>query len=193
MIKKEDLLSRMKGINSWISENPDITDPNMYEMIDCMTSIGVAAREEDIAHKPTKFPEEGTELFEIYKEWYKMHKSRMSRDKVEQENHPVNVNTDLYKYYSELNMICCMGDLPLPEDEAKREDYLECLKKIGSVSLFINQQERDNPKYIYDNYDEAKWINEKSQEFEGLLPKSSRTVLERINKEINKSRDDREI
>ena len=192
MIKKADLKDRIQGINKWISENPDVTDPNMYEMIDCMTSVGVVAREENIANKPGKFPEQGSELYEIYKEWYKMHKSRMSKELVNDPKYPANVNTDLYKYYSELNMICCTGELPLPEEESKREEYLECLKKIGSVSLYINQQERDNSNYTYDNYNEAKWITEKSEEFRELLPISSRAVIDQINHEIEKSKDDRE-
>ena len=193
MIERKDLLPTMRGINKWIGENPEVTDPNMYQMIDCMTSIGVIASYEGIKDKPKQLPDEGTELFEIYREYYKMHKSRMSREKVEDLNHPANVNSDLYKYYYELFDKCFSGNLDLPKDKSKIEEYLECLKKIGSVSLFINQQERDNPSYTYDNYNEAKWINEKSEEFKEFLPGSSRAVVEQINREIEKSRNDIEI
>ena len=180
MIKKDDLLPRMRGINGWISENPNVTDPNMYEMLDCVTSIGVAAREEDIANSPGKFPQKGSELYEIYKEWYKMYKARMSSEKVIDKKHPANINTNLYKYFSELNMICCTGDLPLPEDKSRLEEYLECLKKIGSINLYINQQERDNPQEVYDISEYDKTVLRNSLEFKNLLPRSAMSVIKEI-------------
>lgn len=43
-MNREELLFRMRAINDWISDNPNVTEPNMYEMIDCVTQLGVIAR-----------------------------------------------------------------------------------------------------------------------------------------------------
>ena len=113
-------------------------------------------------------------------EWYKMYKARMSSEKVIDKKHPANINTNLYKYFSELNMICCTGDLPLPEDKSRLEEYLECLKKIGSINLYINQQERDNPQEVYDISEYDKTVLRNSLEFKNLLPRSAMSVIKEI-------------
>ena len=35
----EELTTRIQGINNWIMENPN-TDPNMYEMTECLMEFG---------------------------------------------------------------------------------------------------------------------------------------------------------
>ena len=33
--KTENLTNRIDGINTWIKSNPEVTEPNVYEIMDC--------------------------------------------------------------------------------------------------------------------------------------------------------------
>ena len=180
-MNKEELLNRMKNINKWIEENPEVTEPNMYEMIDCVTQLGIIARTEGVADMPNKFPEQGSELAELYSEWNKMYKARVSWDKVQDENFSVNKNTKLYAYFTDLNMRCCTGEFRYPEDEIERAKFLECTRKIGSVSLYINQQKLQDPNFEYDNEAEYKGIVDAALKYEYYLPVYSRDVIDDIS------------
>lgn len=179
-MNKEELYSKMKGINDWIEQNPDVTEPNMYEMIDCMTNLGILAKEDDVANMPGKFPAPDSKLAEVYKQWNKMHKARMGLDKVNDPNFSVNKNTALYSYYMSLNMDCCTGEFVYPENEEERLEFLECLKKIGGVSLYINQEKLKNKDFQYDNKTEHDWTVQMSEKYSKYLPKETTKVLESI-------------
>ena len=153
---KQTLLIKMRGINKWIEENPDVTEPNMYEMIDCVTQLGIIAKEEGIAERPNKFPEPGSDLAGLYAEWNKMYRARLSLDKAQNPDFSVNKNTNLYAYFTDLNMKCCTGEFRYPKDTEQRKEFLECVRKIGSINLYINQQRAQNPDFIYDN--QIEWI-----------------------------------
>lgn len=180
-MNREELLNRMRGINAWIAENPDITEPNMYEMIDCVTQLGIIAREEGVRDMPGKFPAAGSDLAELYTEWNKMYRSRLSLDKVQEQNFSVNKNTALYAYFTDLNMRCCTGEFRCPEDVAGRKEFLECCKKIGSVSLYINQQRLENPNFIYDNQAEFRDLEDMVERYEEYLPAHSDRVMNDIS------------
>ena len=178
---KQSLLMRMRGINNWIAENPDVTEPNMYEMIDCVTTLGVIAREEGIAERPNKFPEPGSDLAELYAEWNKMYRARLSWDKVQSPDFSVNKNTNLYAYFTDLNMRCCTGEFRCPDDISQRKEFLECVKKLGSVSLYINQQRSQNPNFIYDNQSEYSDLTDMVERYQEYLPTHSAKVLDDIS------------
>lgn len=180
-MNREELLNRMRGINAWISENPDVTEPNMYEMIDCVTQLGVIAREQGVGDMPGKFPAAGSELAELYDEWNKMYRARLSWDKVQSPDFSVNKNTALYSYFTELNMRCCTGEFRYPEGVAERKEFLECCKKIGSVSLYINQQRLANPNFVYDNQTEFRDLEDMAERYEQYLPAYSDRVISDIS------------
>ena len=178
---KQSLLMRMKGINDWIAENPNVTEPNMYEMIDCVTALGVIARDEGVAEKPNKFPEPGSPLAELYSEWNKMYRARMSWDKVQSPDFSANKDTNLYAYFTDLNMRCCTGEFRFPEDIAQRNEFLECVRKIGSVSLYINQQRLQNPNFVYDNQWEYASLANMAERYQQYLPAHATKVLDDIS------------
>lgn len=190
----KQLTQKMKGINNWIEENPDVKDPNMYEMIDCVTGLGVLAREQGIGERPDKFPDaqQDPELLTAYKEWHRMFKNRFGDVRDERRknpNFPVNSETALYNYFMELNMDCCTGELVYPEDETDRAEYMETLKKLGSVSLYINQQARDNKSYVYDNEREYSELSSNVDKYESMLPKSAMGVFRQIKGEIERNKE----
>lgn len=55
-----NLNNRIKGINSWIREHPDITDPNAYEIMDCNIAYAELISQLNVAHNleygPLKIP-----------------------------------------------------------------------------------------------------------------------------------------
>ena len=189
---KQTLLIKMRGINKWIEENPDVTEPNMYELIDCVTELGVIARKEGIGKNENKFPEPNSDLVPLYREWNKMYKSRVSLDRARDPKFSVNVKTKLYEYFSDLNMRCCIGEFRFPgmdidetklneEDRAKllfeREECLEAIKKIGSISLYINQEKMHNPDFVYDNKSEYESLMKKVEKHEQYMPKHYKEVI----------------
>ena len=180
-MNKEDLLNRMRGINGWIAENPNVTEPNMYEMIDCVTQLGIIAREQGVGDMPGKFPAAGSDLATLYAEWNKMYRARMSWDKVQAQEFSVNKTTALYAYFTDLNMRCCTGEFRYPEDIAGRKEFLECCKKIGSISLYINQQRLENPNFVYDNQAEYRDLMDMAERYKEYLPVHSDRVLEDIS------------
>lgn len=195
--KKVELLNRMRGINGWIKENPNVTEPNMYEMIDCLTQLGILARQDGVADKPNKFPEPGSDLAILYSEWNKMHSARLSWDKVQSPEFSVNKNTNLYAYYSDLNMRCCIGEFRFPgmdvneeeltlEERAElaksRDEFLECVRKVGSVSLYINQQKLQNPNFVYDNKEEYEALMAGVKKYEAYMPAHYQAVIDDISR-----------
>lgn len=183
-MNREQLLNKMRGINNWIAENPDVTEPNMYEMIDCVTAIGVVAKEENIAQRPNRFPEAGSDLAELYGEWNKMYKSRFGSDAINNPNFSVNRGTKLYNYFMNLNMDCCTGEFAYPENEAERREFLECLKKVGSIDLYINQQKLQNPEFVYDNKNEYDALMEMIEKYDDYMPDYSRSVIDEIGESM---------
>lgn len=178
---KEKLLNKMRGINGWIEQNPQITEPNMYEMIDCVTALGIIAREENVSQRPNKFPEPGSDLSELYVEWNKMYKARLGNEVVNDPKFSVNRSTNLYSYFMNLNMSCCTGEFEYPENQAERREFLECVRKVGSVSLYINQQRLQNPNFIYDNKEEYETLMSMVKEYERYMPAHYQAVIDDIS------------
>lgn len=196
MDDKMELFLKMKRINEWIAENPDVTEPNMYEMIDCVTQLGIIARQEGVVDMPGRFPEAGSDLAKLYAEWNKMCKARVSWDKVQSPEFSVNKHTKLYAYFTDLNMRCCTGEFRFPgmnvdeeelsfDERAKleeqRQEFLECVRKIGSISLYINQQRLANPNFVYDNQWEYNELMSKMEKYKMYLPAYADKVVEDIS------------
>ena len=194
-MNKQELLNRMENINFWIRKNPQVKEPNMYELIDCVTRLGIIARQEGVAKKENKFPEFGSELAVLYSEWNKMYKSRMSYDIASNPEFSVNNRTNLYAYFTDLNMRCCTGEFTFPgmdvdeailSDEergelfAQREEFLEAVRKIGSISLYINQEKQHNPDFVYDNQTEYEELIQKVGKYKEYMPKHYEVVISDI-------------
>lgn len=212
---KENLSATMKGINGWIEENPDVTEPNMFQMIECLTNLGIIARGEGVAQMPGKFPEKGSELASVYGEWNRMYKSRLSFDKTQEANFSVNKDTNLYRYFTDLNMRCCTGEFRSPmdriksrsdeaisaEEKAKAEEetteFNTLLCKIGSVGLYINQQKRENPKFLFDNQREfeeeiqARYLKYKDRD-DCYIPREANSVIKDIMSDLELSINNQE-
>ena len=40
LMQAMNLKNRVHGINQWVKGHPEVTDPNMYEYIDCLVQFG---------------------------------------------------------------------------------------------------------------------------------------------------------
>lgn len=64
---------------------------------------------------------------------------------------------------------------------AQRNEFLECCRKIGSVSLYINQQRLENPNFVYANETEFIAVENMAKKYEEYLPAYSDRVLAGIS------------
>lgn len=181
----EILLSRLRGINKWISENPEITDPNMYEITDMTLKLGKIAAKEKVGDMDGKYPKEGTELYDLYKEYQKMIYSRFDLNKGKQINPLFDRDSEVYKMFLELNMRAQLGEQP---DYSEEEQ--EMFRKIAAVGNFIEQQKRDKAERIYDNsfeYDQIQSMYEKFRGTRGYMIKEVEAMMNKITKEYEKT------
>ena len=158
----EALTNRFRGINSWIEANIN-TDPNFYEMTDCMVEYGKLAKLYDNYYKENGYPkiDTGTEkidashyelvlvtpkLKEVQQELSKMWKLRGNslffKDEVAK------------KFISELSMRTQIAEYIIPEDKEIDKLKKEILCKTAGIYFYIWQVKQTNPDYQYDNVEE---------------------------------------
>lgn len=115
---------RINGINNWIKENPEVKEPNFYEITSCLIEVG---------NKPDKESLEGMkEMLEL-------------RDVF---NHPFMKEDgpkDLFKEIVNNSFI---------ENKQVSLEKSELLCKLMAVSFYIFQTKKNEPNYIYDNVGE---------------------------------------
>lgn len=190
------LLERIEGINRWIEENPNVKDPNMYEIMDCTVELGKLARKANVGDMPGKYPEEG-ELQDTYKAYRNMVNHRISHEVLSNPDSLVNYKSELYGLFCEINMRCQMGEYIDPEGMAG-QNKKELLCRLSGVGLFIEQQKHainngQNIEKIYDNESEFERIKSLYQDYMSQEhPQSSNQItslFESIEKEYNFSKE----
>lgn len=188
-----ELLNRIKGINKWIVETPEITDPNMFEIMECTVELGKIARAAGVGDLPGKYPQEG-ELLELYKVHSDMVNYRISFEEVSNPNSLVYYKKPLYELFSEILMRSKIGEYHDLEGIAG-QNKKELLCRLAGVGLYIEQQKRavKNGEIIgkiYDNKDEFErikalyedYMSKPQQAFEQV-----KNMFEAIEKEYNLS------
>ena len=161
----EALANRFKGINSWIEANKD-TDPNFYEMIDCMVEYGKLAKLYDKYYQKNGYPtyEDGSEEKEathyhltLVSPKLKEAQSELSKMWDLRGKHPFFEDKIVSEFTSELSMRTQIAEYTIPEDKEIERLKKETLCKTAGIYFYIWQVKQTNPDYQYDNADE--WNN----------------------------------
>ncbi len=150
------LKDKIKGINKWIEENPNISDPNLYEMTELYIEIGKEAYAQNVADTENKYPID-EDLQTAYEGMSQMSALRKLdflslRDN---QNELVTIDDPIISLLDELSMRAQIGEYQPLNDQPKAQFLKEnLLKKLLSVGLHIRQLERDNSDAFYDNVEE---------------------------------------
>jgi len=150
------LKDKIKGINKWIEENPNISDPNLYEMAELYIEIGKEAYAQNVADTENKYPID-EDLQTAYEGMSQMSALRKLdflslRDN---QNELVTIDDPIISLLDELSMRAQIGEYQPLNDQPKAQFLKEnLLKKLLSVGLHIRQLERDNSDAFYDNVEE---------------------------------------
>lgn len=155
----QNLTQRVKGINNWIESNPQVTDPNAYEIMDCNVTLAEYIAEyrthmnelqllETIEGRAYPVLENIEELAPAIKSIRKMDELRDTA------NHPFFQSKEAHDLYSAVKKSQTSMDYDIPEDIDTRRLKKELLCKSMSVPFYIWQVHRNEPDYQYDNVTE---------------------------------------
>lgn len=158
-IKMNSLSQRIIGINTWIEENPQVTDPNAYEIMSCNIELAecIAEYKNYTNQLPiTKIEQNETsqvvenipELISSIKEIKKMEQLRDTT------HHPFFQSEEANSLYKGIKQSQLSMDYDIPEDVETRKIKKELLCKSMSVPFYIWQVKRLEPGYQYDNIKE---------------------------------------
>ncbi len=174
------LINRFRGINGWIENNKD-TDPNFFEMTDCLTEYASLASEyydcceksgyitdtygddELGASKRYELLSEFNTLNEVRDEVYKMFTLRNDSDFFE--------DREAKEFSDNLMIQATIGSYNNPEDDRIAEIKKFVLKKVAGVYFYIWQVKQSNPNYQYDNVSEWKELQEAYREYKEAVGK----------------------
>lgn len=163
--KLGSLNKNMARINTWIQDNPQVQDPNAYEIIDCNVTYAEITREikeyYDANGYPNILDEHGIPVAATWFDIPRLHpllsdcflgllKMEELRDV---DNHPFFNIPAVSKMFCglKLSQFCLYS---LPEDISMRKIKRELLCKSMSVPFYIWQVKRENSNYKYDNREE---------------------------------------
>ncbi|MCX8074917.1 MAG: hypothetical protein N2749_04960 [Clostridia bacterium] len=137
-----NLLDRLKEINKWIEENPSITDPDMYVIMECTVELGEMANKAKVFNMPDKYPVSG-ELKEIYCEYNKMLEYRLpERNVIDSKNSLMSYGSPLHKLFMEVSIRSQLGEYKdLLGVSGYNKKKLLC--KLVEIALGIEKRKRD--------------------------------------------------
>ncbi len=122
---------RIKEINKWIDSNPQVTEPNFYEIIDCTIGVGVERRGQE-------------ELAKMYRK----------RKIFTEECSFIEENEQHKAFLQRLFDDCVTGRYVPYQDEQAERKRRELICKVFSVPFWLYGMAKENPSYRYDNVSE---------------------------------------
>lgn len=171
--KLNSLSNRIEGINTWIKNNPQVTDPNVYEIMDCNVQYGELVAELVAYYNEFGWPEinESTGDMMLEKNWPRsarvadlphLHPGLGNcflglctmETLREFPIHPFIQEKEVYAMYAAIRMRQLAGTYVLPATEEDKRIKRELLCKSMSVPFYIWQVHRTEPDYQYDNESE---------------------------------------
>ena len=146
--KTRNLASKIVGINNWIKNNPQVTDPNAYEIVTCNVEFAEVLSEyakkydsKDLEYIQHQNPE----IYDCYSGIEEMDGLRDTK------NHPFFQSKEANDLYTAIKRSQQDMTYDVPEDEQTKELKKELLCKSMSVPFYIWQVHRTEPEYEYDN------------------------------------------
>lgn len=166
-----DLNNKMEGINNWIRNNPLITDPNVYEIMDCNVQYAECISRLNTYYKENGYPKietkEGTRVATKY-DLPTLHPSigDCFFKIVEMENlrkittHPFLTQPEPNSLLCSIKASAMAAEYEIPNDPAIARIKRETICKSMSVPFYIWQVKRTEPDYQYDNQEEFNQMQE---------------------------------
>lgn len=160
------------GIVPWIKDNPHITDPNAYEIIDCNVELAEIMSELGSYYDEHGYPtltRDGTTLQQAtYRKLPVLHPSLQPCFfgiwKMEElrdiTHHPFFTTKEANDMICKLKLHQMQGTYTLPATEEDRRIKRELICKSMSVPFYIWQVQRTEPNYKYDNQTEFDTMKE---------------------------------
>lgn len=169
----KSLSDRISGINTWIKNNPQVTEPNVYEIMDCNVQFAEIVAQLTAYYNEFGWPETTSELDEVskgakvadlpyihptlggcYLGLYQMEKLR------EFPIHPFIQTEEANEIYAAVRMRQLSGTYALGTTEEDRRIKRELICKSMSVAYYIWQVKQTEPDYQYDNETEFNGMKE---------------------------------
>lgn len=159
------LRNRVHGINTWIQENPSVTDPNVYELMDCNIEFAeiltelkaeyVAAGEVPNDFDSTQPMATVSYMLAFHPEIEECYHELGTMDDLRDiANHPFFQTTEVNEMYCNIKACQDFANYGISSDEGVRRVKRELLCKSMSVPFYIWQVKRTEPEYQYDNISE---------------------------------------
>lgn len=157
-----NLTNRMEGINTWIKNNPQITDPNVYEIMDCNVRYAECISRLNMYYEYFGYPEIQTEEGMRKATKYDLPTIHPSIGEcffklAEMENLRKVVNHPFFNQLEPNSLLCSVkasalgATYEIPNDPALAQIKRETICKSMSVPFYIWQVKRTEPNYQYDN------------------------------------------
>lgn len=158
----DNLTDRVTGINRWIKQNPQITDPNAYEIMDCNVQFAECISELGQCYNQSNDKDQLAQELELTRPsmeacYNQLGEMDMLRDI---EHHPFFQSPEAKDLYGSLLETQASGSYELPQTAEDRQLKRELLCKSMSVPFYIWQVRRNEPDYQYDNAGEYQQMQE---------------------------------
>lgn len=147
----QNLTQRVIGINNWIKSNPQVTDPNAYEIMDCNVSLAEIFSEYSSFDNSKVLQNIAIKHPEIESCYFGVVEMDELRDTA---HHPFFQSQEAKALYAAVKKSQISMDYDIPEDMETRRIKKELLCKSMSVPFYIWQVQRTEPEYEYDNVTE---------------------------------------
>lgn len=146
--QNREFLKRITGINTWIKQNPQITEPNINEMMGCnieLAEILSAYKEETGIENLKTCTTIHTELIPSYNAVLEMD---VLRDVY---NHQFFENSAARELYLAIKDSILQMSYEIPDTEEMTKLKRELLARTMSVAFFIDTEKRSNEDFKYNN------------------------------------------
>lgn len=153
----EKFTERVTGINNWIKSNPQVTDPNAYEIMDCNVSLAEVFSEYAEADNSRELQNAAIKHPELEPCYFGIIEMDFLRDTA---HHPFFLSKEANDLYCAVKMSQLSMDYVIPTNSETRRIKKELLCKAMSVPFYIWQVHRTEPEYKYDNVNEFNGMKE---------------------------------
>lgn len=153
----EKLTQRVTEINKWIKSNPQVTDPNAYEIMDCNVSLAEVFSEYASSDNSSVLQNAAIKHPEIEPCYFGVVEMDGLRDTA---HHPFFQSEEAKSLYAAVKKSQIFMNYQIPKDVETRKIKKELLCKSMSVPFYIWQVQRTEPEYQYDNTTEFNGMKE---------------------------------
>lgn len=161
MEKFNELENNIKNINGWIESNPQVVEPNVYEIADCNVRFAQIISDYKKTNgfsndKLADLEEDEPSILGCFNQLNKMDELRNTS------THPFFQIPEVNQLYTCIKSSQEDGDYQLSDDSSFDLIKATAIKKALSVSFYIWQVRRNEPNYVFDNISELTMLESAS-------------------------------